>query len=236
MVEYGIIQSGDAKAAENAGAIAGHPNLADYVQEGLRFQNPDWTADPPTIEVTAGTFVVLLETAVAEWSDDAGNNYQETRHLVAQKAHIDAHTSSGPNPVVDLTDGGAFGTAGERHIHAVFDTTEDDMPYLSVEAPDATVRDDAVDIGTVDTAAETVNETARDPSAAFEMLEAETASIGMVSGSLSVEDTLTARVLSAQDGVQFNTYATLADVPDGLPEGVVVYVENEGELFIEEGT
>ena len=37
---------------------------------------------------------------------------------------------------------------------------------------------------------------------------------------------------------EFNnpTYATLSDVPNDLPEGTQVYVEDENTLYIEDGT
>lgn len=38
-----------------------------------------------------------------------------------------------------------------------------------------------------------------------------------------------------QDGVEHPVYASTADVPSGLPQGTVVYVQGDG-LYVEDGT
>jgi len=48
--------------------------------------------------------------------------------------------------------------------------------------------------------------------------------------------TVSADAVTAADELGNPTYATLSDVPTNLPEGTQVYVKDENEIYIEDGT
>jgi len=170
MVETTLIKASTADAAENVGAIAGHPNASDYVQEGLHF-TPGWEdsgLNADQLAISTGVFCVLLDTATAEWrtEDENGNitNHAEERRLVLMKSQADAYSPSGANAPLSLG-------AGVNDIHASVNRGGGDAPILSAESDGATVPVDAIKIGEVDTDAETYAEERRAPSAVLETLE-----------------------------------------------------------------
>jgi len=65
MADYTMIQSGDPDAAENVGGLAGDIDRGG-ITSGLALSNYDSAA--PSIDVTAGKTVHILDTATAEWT------------------------------------------------------------------------------------------------------------------------------------------------------------------------
>jgi hypothetical protein len=85
MVDYHLLQDGDADDAGNVSTVLGHPNLADYAPQGLLVENVDYSTE--TFDLTAGKAFVLLDTETT--ASDA-----ETRHLTLRTMHFDARTAA----------------------------------------------------------------------------------------------------------------------------------------------
>jgi len=142
MSDYTLIQSGDADAAENVGALAGAPPT-DCIVQGLALSNYD--AGTPAIDVDGGKTAHLLDTATAEWTLDDGTQVSEQRDQVQVVCHLDARAG------VALTDGDV------NHLFVEPNWTSDDSPQLVVNTTGTPPSDDAVKAGEVDTANDTVS-------------------------------------------------------------------------------
>jgi hypothetical protein len=260
MAEYTLIQSGDADAAENVGALAGTIPV-NHIVDGLALSNYDAAA--PSIDVDAGKTGHVLETATAEWTLDDGTQQSEERDQVQIVAHLDAQT-------VGLDDGAV------NHLFVNPNVGSDDSPQLVANTTGNAPTAEAVKIGEVDTAADTVSSqwrlVAADGTLTFPNEAAASAAAGelpngtvvytrseevhwsTIAGSLkrmaawsdpdgdgvyqlpSDTDGIDVASVSASEQVGNATYATVGDVPTTLPEGAQVYVQDEDRIYVEDGT
>lgn len=143
MSDYTLIQSGDADAAENLGALAGDTPREGIV-DGLAITNFDTAA--PSIDVDSGKTVHVLDTATAEWSDDDGNNYAEQRDQVQIVCHVDARSG------ISLADGSTV------HVFVEPNWSTDDSPSIETNTSGSKPSPDAVKVHEVDTSADTTSE------------------------------------------------------------------------------
>jgi hypothetical protein len=142
MADYTLIQSGDADAAENVGALAGTTPV-NHIVDGLALLNYDPTA--PSVNVGAGKTAHVLETATAEWTEDDGSQQSEPRDQVQVVAHLDSQT-------VGLDDGAV------NHLFVGPNWSTDDAPQLVANTTGDAPATAAVKIGEVDTATDTTSE------------------------------------------------------------------------------
>jgi len=142
MAEYTLIQSGDANAAENVGALAGTVPV-NCIVDGLALSNYDPTA--PSVNVGAGKTAHVLETATAEWTEDAGTQRSEQRDQVQIVAHLDAQT-------IGLDDNAV------NHLFVDPNWSTDDSPQLVANTTGDAPTAAAVKIGEVDTTTDTTSE------------------------------------------------------------------------------
>jgi len=142
MAEYTLIQSGDADAAENVGALAGTIPV-HHIVDGLALSGYDPAA--PSIDVDAGKTAHVLETATAEWTEDDGTQRSEQRDHVQLVSHLDGQT-------LDLDDGAV------NHLFLDANVANDDsgtvVANTTGDAPSAA----SFKIGEVDTANDSTSE------------------------------------------------------------------------------
>jgi hypothetical protein len=141
MADYTLIQSGDADAAENVGALAGTTPV-NHIVDGLALSNYD--AATPAIDVGSGKTAHVLETATAEWTVDDGTQQSEPRDQVQVVAHLDSQT-------VGLDDGAV------NHLFVGPNWSTDDAPQLVANTTGDAPATAAVKIGEVDTATDTTS-------------------------------------------------------------------------------
>jgi len=234
MADYTLIQSGDADAAENVGALAGDTDRNGIVS-GLGLSNYD--AATPSVDVGAGKTVHVLDSALAEWTEDDGTQQSEQRDQVQLVCHLDAQT-------VSLTDGDV------NHLYVEPNWDTDDSPAIVGNTTGSAPSTDALKIAEVDTANDTLSErwavieedgtlSYPDPGAAntaLSSLPSGVAVIDRANGVRMVDGTVSATTLEATDSLSNPTYPTLGDVPTNLPEGTQVYVEDENAIYVEDGT
>jgi len=141
MARYTLIQSGDFNAAENVGALAG-----DIPREGIVSGLGLSAFDPsvPEIDVAAGKTVHLIDSQTAEATVDDGTTVSEQRDQVQLISHVDPQT-------VGLTDNAI------NELYLTPQPAVDDSPnVVATTTGDPTA--DALKIGEVDTATDTVSE------------------------------------------------------------------------------
>jgi len=141
MARYTLIQSGDFNAAENVGALAG-----DIPREGIVSGLGLSAFDPsvPEIDVAAGKTVHLIDSQTAEATVDDGTTVSEQRDQVQLISHVDPQT-------VGLTDNAI------NELYLTPQPAVDASPnVVATTTGDPTA--DALKIGEVDTATDTVSE------------------------------------------------------------------------------
>lgn len=141
MARYTLIQSGDFNAAENIGALAGDIQREGIVS-GLGLSGFDPSV--PEIDVAAGKTVHLIDTQTAEATLDDGTTVSEQRDQVQLISHIDSQT-------LGVTDNAV------NELYLIPQPSVDDSPSV-VATTDGEPTTDAVKIGEVDTATDTVSE------------------------------------------------------------------------------
>lgn len=141
MADYTLIQSGDADAAENVGALAGDIDRTGIVS-GLALSNYD--AATPSVDVASGKTVHVLDSALAEWTLDDGTQQSEQRDQVQLVCHLDAQTTT-------LTD------SDVNHLFVEPNWDTDDSPEIVTNTTGSAPSTDALKIGEVDTANDTVS-------------------------------------------------------------------------------
>jgi hypothetical protein len=233
MARYTVLQSGDFNAAENFGALAGDIDRNGIVS-GLALSNYDSAA--PSIDVAAGKTVHVVDSQTAEAELDDGTTISEQRDQVQLVCHVDSQT-------VSLTDG----TVNELYLDP--QPASDDSPQV-VSVTSGSPPADAVKIGEVDSSTDTVssqwNKIEDDGTLSFPDADAANAAlsslpdgVGVIdrtNGVLIYDDKVSAEALEATAELGNPTYATLSDVPTTLPEGTQVYVEDENQIYVEDGT
>ncbi|AFH21898.1 hypothetical protein OSG_eHP12_00115 [environmental Halophage eHP-12] len=141
MTRYTLIQSGDFNAAENIGALAGDIQREGIVS-GLGLSAFD--ASVPEIDVAAGKTVHLIDSQTAEATLDDGTTVSEQRDQVQLVSHVDPQT-------VGLTDNAI------NELYLTPQPAVDDSPnVIATTTGEPSV--DALKIGEVDTATDTVSE------------------------------------------------------------------------------
>ncbi|GGM64131.1 hypothetical protein J2752_000472 [Halarchaeum rubridurum] len=142
MADYTLIQSGDANAAENVGALAGTLPVPRLVS-GLALSGYDSAG--PTVDIAAGKTAHVLDAATAEWTEDDGTQRSAGRDHVLVVAHLDARTD------VALTDGAT------NHLFVDANWSEDDQPELVVNTTGDPPAASALKVAEVDTAADSIS-------------------------------------------------------------------------------
>ncbi|AFH22099.1 hypothetical protein OSG_eHP16_00035 [environmental Halophage eHP-16] len=141
MARYTLIQSGDFNAAENIGALAGDIQREGIVS-GLGLSAFD--ASIPEIDVAAGKTVHVIDSQIAEATLDDGTTVSEQRDQVQLISHVDPQT-------VGLTDNAI------NELYLTPQPAVDDSPNV-VATTTGEPSVDALKIGEVDTATDTVSE------------------------------------------------------------------------------
>lgn len=141
MARYTVIQSGDFNAAENIGALAGDIRRNGVV-DGLSIQS--FSPTIPEVTVSGGKTVHIIDSQLAEATLDDGTTVSEQRDQVQLVAHVDAQT-------VGLADG----AVNELYVRPRPDTDDSAAVVSSTSGSPTT---DAVKVGEVDTAADTLSE------------------------------------------------------------------------------
>lgn len=141
MTRYTLIQSGDFNAAENIGSLAG-----DIQREGIVSGLGLSAFDPsvPEIDVAAGKTVHVIDSQTAEATLDDGTTVSEQRDQVQLISHVDPQT-------VGLTDNAI------NELYLTPQPAVDDSPNV-VATTTGDPTPDALKIGEVDTATDTVSE------------------------------------------------------------------------------
>jgi len=159
MVDYHLLQDGDADDAGNVSTVLGHPNLADYAPQGLLVENVDYSLE--TFDLTAGKAFVLLDTETT--ASDA-----ETRHLTLRTMHFDARTAASGTEI-------SLAGSGLNHVFARLNLRTNDSPKIDVfiDGKEDNATADSVKLATVDTSSQTVdNDFNREPDGLFDQLTA----------------------------------------------------------------
>ena len=183
MADYVGIQSGDDQyAPEHIGGLAAAAPVDEYIDYGL---DVTLSADGTTISVAEGKCYVVLDTALAEWTDDSSTSHQETIHRVLYYGHYDARSG------LALADT----TAPTNYVFADLNYEINDDPRIIINTTGDSPGDDALEIARVDPVAGKVDPRNQFPSGTF--------------GSLTVEDQLT----DPADVVHTGELADAEDIP-----------------------
>jgi hypothetical protein len=161
---YTSIQYSDEASSGNVSTLAGHPNLADYVSQGLRI------ADETAINWADG--VLDLTAGKAFWLIDEVSDRESDPH----SWHQCLFTSYYPG-VVSIQ----FDATQEQHVFARCDGVElgspIDSPKIDVRASPEPQSEDSIRIATLDPGAQVVTYHNRNPDGVFESLEADSVTV-----------------------------------------------------------
>ena len=230
-------QTGDPDDAENFAQLIGQTNLADFVETGMGL-----TPDYSNLSVTVGAGQAYVSTGTQTASSTSEDRLETT--MVVQVAQ----------DTLALTD------AAVNHVYVEPNIGTDDSASYQVYTDETNAGANALKIGEVDTSNNTATELNRYPEHALQLLEIyndsgtrvatldsngdltvdNAADIGgslTVSGQTVLNGDLSVSGSTEVDGDYFRTptYATQSDVPN-IPAGSIVYIEDEGQHYYEDGS
>lgn len=183
MADYVQLQAGDDQySPEHIGSLAAAAPVDEYIDYGLEV-TIDSGGD--TISVSEGKCYTILDTALAEWTDDSGTSHSQQLNKVLYTGHYDARSG------LALADT----TAAPNYVFADLNFEINDDPRIIINTTGDSPGDDALEIARVDPVAGEVEPRNQFPSGTF--------------GSLAVEDQLT----DPADVVHTGELADAEDIP-----------------------